>query len=128
MLLNPNFVCTLFSTTNAENDPLMLNINDVIVHIHKQDTRVSCPMSKNRNDFHPILRSHMRTHFDPECTPQLKLHRCVRHVTVKTVHVVSICTYTHAHAFIRRTCTLQYDNPNLKMYNRRVPERLRVSM
>jgi hypothetical protein len=35
---------TLFRTTNAENDPLMLNCNDF--HIPKQDTRVSCPMSK----------------------------------------------------------------------------------
>jgi hypothetical protein len=30
--------------TNAEHDPLMLNFNDF--HIPKQDTRVSCPMSK----------------------------------------------------------------------------------
>jgi hypothetical protein len=35
---------TLFRTTNAEIDPLMLNFNDF--HIPKQDTRVSCLMSK----------------------------------------------------------------------------------
>jgi hypothetical protein len=38
------FLCTLYRTTNAENDPLMLKYNDF--HITKQDTQVSCPMSK----------------------------------------------------------------------------------
>jgi hypothetical protein len=54
---------TLFRTTNAEIDPLMLNFNDF--HIPKQDTRCPAPCPK-QTPFHLIFRSHMSTHFKPE--------------------------------------------------------------